>query len=372
MKITRRHSLRAASVVLFTRTWAAEIARAPWGDKLERIRTQHDLPGLAAALVGPTGVTSWAVTGVRKKGASELINPQDEWHLGSNTKAMTAMLAALAVQEKKLRWDSSLGEIFPRQTDLKKSPLAAATLTQLLSHGSGLPANALWGLFGLSGTIDLRAQRASVLELAARTPDLPKPGSRHEYSNWGYVLAGHMLETVWDASWEELMQRRLFQPLGIQRAGFGGLGTPGENDQPWPHDGKGEPMPNNGPLVDNPAVLGPAGTVHMALEDWGRFIAEHLAGRAGKGRLLSGKAAYEHLHTATQPPEPYAYGWITLERKWGGRVLHHGGSNTMNHSVAWLAPEKGFAVIACTNSGSEKAPLALDQAASLLIQQHQA
>jgi len=89
--------------MLFPRAWAAEIAQASWGDRLDRIRAQHDLPGLAAALVGPTGVTSLAVTGVRKKAASEPITPQDEWHLGSNTKAMTATLAALAVQEKKLR-----------------------------------------------------------------------------------------------------------------------------------------------------------------------------------------------------------------------------------------------------------------------------
>jgi hypothetical protein len=48
-------------------------------------------------------------------------------------------------------------------------------------------------------------------------------------------------------------------------------------------------------------------------------------------------------------------------------VLNHNGSNTMNHSVAWLAPERGFAVIACTNSGSPKAAKALDELVGLLI-----
>ncbi|HRJ11263.1 MAG TPA: serine hydrolase domain-containing protein, partial [Prosthecobacter sp.] len=208
------------------------------------------------------------------------------------------------------------------------------------------------------------------LELAARTADLPAPGERHEYSNFGYVLAGHMLEEVWRAPWEELMRRRLFAPLGIQNAGFGGTGTPGKLDQPWPHNDKGEPMPGNGPLVDNPPVLGPAGTVHMALADWGLFLAEHLAGRAGRGRLLKTAAAYEHLHTAAQAGENYAFGWLASERPWGGRVLNHAGSNTMNRSVTWLAPEKGFGVLACTNTGAETASKALDDVSGLLIQAH--
>ena len=367
--LTRRHFLVTSAGTLLAQRASAVETNPGWKDRLEAIRSQQDLPGLGAAIVTPQGCQSLAVTGLRKKGDKPPVTPEDLWHLGSNTKAMTATLAAIAVEEGKLRWDSTLGEIFPRQRDLKKSPLAQATLTHLLSHWSGLPANAPWGTLMLGGG-KVQAQREAALELAARTPDLPPPGQKHEYSNYGYALAGHMLEEVWNASWEDLMRRRLFAPLGIQNAGFGGTGKPNRIDQPWPHNGKGEPMPQNGPLVDNPAVLGPAGTVHMSLADWGIFVAEHLAGRAGQGRLLKTAAAYQHLHTATQPGENYAYGWIAVERPWGGRVLNHSGSNTMNRSVAWLAPEKGFAVIACTNTGTEAANQALDDVAGLLIQAH--
>ncbi len=367
--LTRRHFLVASAGGILARRTSALEANPGWKDKLEAILSQFELPALGAAIVTLRGCQSLAVTGGRKKGDKPPVTPEDLWHLGSNTKAMTATLAAIAVEEGKLRWDSTLGEVFPRQRELKKSPLAQATLTHLLSHWSGLPANAPWGTLMLGGG-KLQDQRAAALELAARTPHLPTPGQKHEYSNYGYALAGHMLEEVWNASWEDLMRRCLFAPLGIQYAGFGGVGKPGRIDQPWPHNGQGEPMPQNGPLVDNPAVLGPAGTVHMSLEDWSRFIAEHLAGRAGKGRLLTTAAAYQHLHTATQPGENYAFGWLAVERPWGGKVLNHSGSNTMNRSVAWLAPEKGFAVLACTNTGTEVANRALDDVAGLLIQAH--
>lgn len=345
---------------------AAPLPPAPpaWQEKLATIRDQYQLPGLGAALITDQGLHSLAVAGVRKAGTDIPVTTEDLWHLGSNTKAMTATVAARAVESGKISWQSTVAEVFPQQSDLKKSPLARATLTQLLSHWSGLPANAPWGLFGVSGA-DLRAQRALVLAFAARTPDLPEPGSAHLYSNFGYAIAGHMLETVYDAPWEQLMRDQLFQPLGIQHAGFGGTGTPGKVDQPWPHQEDGQPMPNNGPVVDNAAVLGPAGTVHMNLRDWARFITAHLV----SDTALLKKATWQHLHTPTVSGNPYAFGWLAVDRKWGGRVLTHGGSNTMNQSVTWLAPEKGFALIACTNTGSARAAKALDDVAGMLIRQ---
>lgn len=355
----------AASVPIFS-LLAAEENPPPWQKKLSTIRDQHQLPGLGAALITDKGLHSLATVGVRKAGSDIPVTTADLWHLGSNTKAMTSTLAALAVESGKLTWQSTVGEIFPTQPDLKKSPLARATLTQLLSHWSGLPANAPWGMIGITGG-DLRTQRDTVLQFAARTPDLPEPGQKHLYSNFGYVIAGHMLEAVHDTPWEQLMQEKLFQPMGIHQAGFGGVGTAGKMDQPWPHREDGQPMPNNGPLVDNPAVIGPAGTVHMNLGDWARFITAHLI----SAETLLKKATWQHLHTPTVPGNSYAFGWLAVERKWGGQVLTHGGSNTMNHSVTWLAPEKKFALIACTNTGSEVAAKALDDVAGMLIHEIQ-
>ncbi|GEP45236.1 serine hydrolase domain-containing protein [Brevifollis gellanilyticus] len=372
MPTTRRRWIAmtaSASTLPLARLGAADLVNAVWQPKLEAIRAKHDLPAIGAAFVTVEGLQSAAVAGVRKKGGKIDVKLDDCWHLGSNTKAMTSTLAAIAVDEGKVKWDSTLGDVFPNNKDLKGKPLAKATLTQLLSHWSGLPANAIWGLLALSGS-DMISQREAALTLAARTPDLPAPGEKHLYSNWGYALAGHMLEEVWNAPWEELMQKRLFKPLGIKDAGFGGLGTPGKVDQPWPHVEDGKPANMNGPDMDNSPVVGPAGTVHMPLSDWAKFIAEHLAGPVGKGKLLKTKEAYQHLHKPTQAGENYAFGWIALERGWGGHVLSHNGSNTMNHSVAWVAPEKGYAMIACTNSGQASGPRALDDAVTLAVSEN--
>jgi len=348
-----------ATMPLMSRGAAADVDA-----ELEQIRTKHKLPALGGAFVTLDGAQLTAVSGTRKAGTQVAATKDDLWHLGSDTKAMTSTLAGVAVEAGKLRWDSTLGEVFPKAKGLKKSSLASATLTQLLTHWSGLPAKSLWKVTPFNARALIK-ERDAVLEAAADLKDLPAPGSAHLYSNMGYVLAGHMLEEVYNQSWEELMQALIFKPLGMTRSGFGGTGTPGKVDQPWPHMADGTPAPQNGPSIDNPPAMGPAGTVHASLADWARFIAEHLAGPAGKGKLLKAET-YRHLHTPVLGGD-YAFGWKTLDQSWGGKVITHNGSNTMNHCAAWLSPEKGFAMIACTNQGGEAAPKALNEVVLLLL-----
>ena len=149
--ITRRRVLTTAAALPFIRLSAAENAAPEWQSKLEEIRVKYSLPALGGAIVTTEGLQSQAVTGVRKAGEKTPAKVDDLWHLGSNTKAMTSTLAAVAVEAGKLKWDSTLGDVFPKQRDLKKSPLTKATLTQLLNHWSSLPANAMWRLAALGG-----------------------------------------------------------------------------------------------------------------------------------------------------------------------------------------------------------------------------
>ena len=123
-----------------------------------------------------------------------------------------------------------------------------------------------------------------------------------------------------------------------------------------------------GPRGDNPAALGPAGTVHATLEDWARFVSLHLRKGDGKKSFLKAKTL-NRLHTPSVG-EDYASGWIVAERPWGGgKVLTHSGSNTMWFAVTWIAPERGFAVLVTCNLGDSRK--ACDEAASALIQRFQ-
>jgi len=106
------------------------------------------------------------------------------------------------------------------------------TLAQLLQHQAGLPANADYDKFSDAEVNQLRD--ALTRETLAKPPK-QRPGTRFEYSNLGYIIAGHMAEKVTGETWEKLMSQGLFEPLQMSSAGFGPPGTPGKVDQPWGH-----------------------------------------------------------------------------------------------------------------------------------------
>lgn len=337
-------------------------------DLLKPIRTQFGIPAMVAAVVTADGLQASAVVGVRKVGTDVAATLDDAWHLGSNTKAMNAMLAATLVEAERLRWDSSVAEVFPEVANDLHPDARAITLRDLLSHRAGVPANLSLRRYAGSDVRDLRL-RAVRRELA----QAPKPplDAGYQYSNLGYILAGAMIERVTDAAWEERMRTDIFGPLAMAETGFGGVGTPGKLDQPWGHDDRGRPVSRNGPDMDNPPVMGPAGRVHAPIHDWAKFVADLLRGAQGLDGLLSADA-YRPLWT---PPAggTYGLGWMVLERDWAnGAALHHAGSNTMNYSNAWVAPSGNLAVLVCLNRSGDEAFKASDAAVGALIRWWQA
>jgi len=341
----------------------AAMAESSQGDPgiaalLVPIREQYGLPALGGAIVDGGGVRAKAVVGVRKKGEATEATVDDLWHMGSDTKAMTATMIAALVEQGKLSWDATLAGVFP---DLRlPADVGAITLLQLLCHRAGLPHDADWRATSQAGSL-VRQRRAAVGQLGSLKL-LSKPGSTYSYSNWGYVVAGAMAEQVTGKSYEDLMKEIVFGPLQMQSVGYGAAGTPGETDQPWAHTSGGEPIQD-----DNPLVMAPAGCVHCSLDDWGRFISDQLRGAEGKPALLKPES-YSRLHSAPFGGD-YAMGWLVTDRPWGGgRVLTHTGSNTMNMAVVWMAPARDFAVLVVCNQGERDK--ACDNAAWGLIQLH--
>jgi len=336
------------------------------GELLKRVQQKSDVPAIAAAIVTSQGLSAFGVTGVRKRGTETPATPHDLWHLGSNTKAMTATLIARLIEQGKLKWDTTLADVFSGSSFKIHPDLKDVTVLHLLSHRSGLPANLKLTDY-LGADAGRESVRAVKLELAK--PPQSAPGSKYEYSNLGYIIAGGIVQKVTGKPWQENMVKQVFVPLEMTSAGFGGTGTPGKVDQPWSHTADGKPVAENGPKIDNPPVMNPAGRVHCTIQDWSKYVADFLRGLNGKPALLAG-TAYTKLSTPPFGGE-YALGWIVAQRDWaGGMVLRHNGSNTMNYATVWIAPRRDFAILACTNQGGDTAQAACDAAVTALIEYH--
>ncbi len=286
----------------------------------------------------------------------------DTIHLGSDTKAMTALLIAQLVDKKQLRFDTTMAEIFP-ELAAKMNPLMAAnTVRNLLDQIGGFPHDLDWGALDATH-LPLPAQRLKAVEQALSAAPATTIGS-YSYSNVSFVVLGAIVEAKTGKPWEEVMEREIFRPLQMTSASFGAPGTPGKVDQPWGH------VDANGKLkavqIDNPPVLGPAGRVHCSIGDWSRFIAETLHGAQGHPTLVSAET-FKQL-TTPMPGQEYAGGWLVMQRPWaGGVAFYHAGSNTTWFCNVWIAPNKNFAVLIAFNYGGESAAKAADEGAGDLI-----
>ena len=324
------------------------------------------VPGLAAAVVNRNGVVWSGAGGIRRRSQGGAVSHSDCWHIGSNTKAMTAALFARLVQAELTRWDVPLTNLFP---DLRlDGAWGSVTIADLLRHRSGLRDRALvdaaWIASARSAPALAADQRS---ELAARALGAPprRRDRRFAYANANYVIVGAAIERITGQAWEDAMRTWLFEPLGMASAGFGAP----RGDQPWGHRSRlaglsvGEAIDPQRPEADNPAVLGPAGTAHMSLTDHARFARLFLTDGAG---FLT-RASISALTTpAAGEANDYAFGWgVIAERPWArGPVLLHEGSNTLWHSVVIVGPQRGLAVLTAANAtgpgGRAAQGLALD------------
>ena len=330
------------------RCWVASDSRnvdGSVGDLLAEPIRNDASPGLIAAIIDLEGVRAIAAAGVRKAGHSQGLLTTDAVHIGSNTKAMTSVMLAALVRDSTFAngWNTTIGEVFPELLDEVHPDYHMVSLWQLVTMTGGIKRNA--ANWHAHRSIGLMQRRYRILRDNLAEPPAASAGE-YLYSNLGYLVAGAMAEKVTGKVWETLMQERLFAPLGMSTAGFGAPGTPGQVDQPWGHrrDPDGEDwVPNQ---VDNAAALGPAGTVHVAIEDWAKFMALWLP--EVPPAVLDRKALDELI---TPTSGDYAAGWIVTQRSWaGGTAIAHSGSNTSWYTTLWIAPEIGLAYVAAANS----------------------
>lgn len=332
---------------------------------IEAIRQKHDLPALAVVVVKDGWICDRVAVGVRKWGDPTPVTTNDVFHIGSCTKAMTATLTAMLIEEGKLRWDTTIADVFPELKGKMDKQYESVTVGQLLTHRGGVPgtppADAWKRAWEQHGTPT--QQRREFIAAVLRQPPEAAPGTKMIYSNQGYAIIGAMLEKLTGTPWETLITDRLFKPLHMDSAGFGPPGTAGAVDQPWGHTRKLNVIQ---PLQsDNPPAIAPGGRVHCSLDDLARFTIFHLQ-RGQTGGLLKPETL-DKLHT---PPAggDYACGWVVLKRGWaGGNALMHNGSNTMWYVVMWLAPEKDFSVVVGTNIAGPDAEQGCDEVAAAMI-----
>ena len=312
----------------------------------EQRREDLHIPGMAIAIVKDDEVIFARGFGLADLKNETPVTPETIFAIGSATKAFTATLADMLVDEGKMDWDDSVTEHIPYFTPNVDSEDgdAEVTIRDMLSHRTGF---SRMGVLIANGTVP----REEVLRAAANAE--PWAGLRESfyYSNVMFLAAGVAAGNATDTDWDTLLAERIFQPLGMTSSNASVAQAQADPRLSlgyiWDEDlnvHKHQPMV----AIDS---SGPAGAINSNVLDMAQWVRFQLGlGVYDGDRLLS---ETQHRETWTGQIEVggrirYGLGWFL--REWQGQpVIEHGGNVDGFGSQVALLPESNLGFVLLTN-----------------------
>lgn len=313
----------------------------------DSIRRAYRIPELAYAVVSSDTVLEMQVTGVQRINSNFVAKPDDRFHIGSNTKAITSFIAALLVRQGAITWDTKFVDLFPELKSSSRKAYRTITLQDLLTFRGKLPSYTYWFAEPTAEQItgDNAQQRFLLAKyFLSQKPMKPKEGLTP--SNMDYVLAGLMLERASRRSYKDLVT-----DFGASRNIDFRFDYPNLADtlQPWGHDANLEPMPPR----DNEKLnwLLSAGNINVSLPDYIKYIQLQLKGLKGEADILPRRTFDRLLYGLPN----FSFGWFNaLDRT----TQHHSAFNTGNAGAfitqVEVVKEIDRAYVLFTNSYTEQ------------------
>lgn len=193
---------------------------------LDRWRADHDVPGASVAVVDREGIRYAAGQGTSDVGERTPATAETQYPFASVSKLVTAVSALQLVDEDRLALDDPIQEYVDLWADVPGDPI---TVEELLTHTSGMPADYAGDrtyLFSEDPPVsplvtleDLRRHIDAVADQRITEQD------RFMYSDRGYHILGLLVETIEERPFEEVVEEKIFDPLGMKEStvGYGPL-----------------------------------------------------------------------------------------------------------------------------------------------------
>ncbi|WP_345777336.1 serine hydrolase domain-containing protein [Lysobacter sp. MMG2] len=264
----------------------AQTDRAAVDAIFDDVVARYRLPGLALGIVEDGRVVYSRTAGELVAGEGERIDADTLFKVASNTKSMTSATLARLVDAGKLRWDDPVVKWLPQFRMHDAWVGQQMQVRDLLIHNSGLRAGA--------GDLMLWPEpntftRADIIHGLAYLKPYRSFRSGYDYDNLMYIVAGEVAAAAGGASYETLVRRQVFEPLGMTRCQIGEWNRREVGNVAQPHRREGErnvPVRSDGDVV-RATTMDPAGGVRCSLNDMLRWTANWLKPEAKNAGWLS-------------------------------------------------------------------------------------
>lgn len=325
---------------------------------VERIFGAYRIPGAAVAIVQNGRVVYVKTLGVGSTKTRNPVNPHTVFRLASVSKTFAAVLAGQASYAGEINLDAPLSRYLPGFR-LKYDTANRLTVRNVLSHTSGLPHNANDNL--LEAGVSYPALLTKTQQLGAACPI----GRCFGYQNILYSTIGDVLSRQLKHSYADLLENRLFRPLGMQDASASRWSMLNNRNIATPHvKGGGGWVPK---AITQPYynVL-PAAGVNASITDMGRYLAAVMGHRPDvippkvmqeltKPLIRSPKEGATSKWRQTRIKMPmYGMGWRVFQYNGNHKMIFHAGGLSGVRSRLGFLPEKDIGLVMLWNANESR------------------
>ena len=357
---TARLTVPLVAIALLLGLAAGPPAAADLATALDALFTEAypaDRPGAAVRIEKGGEVVLREGYGLADLELGVAIEPDMVFRLGSITKQFTAAAVLMLAEEGEIDLDAPVSTYLPDY----RGPAADVTVAQLLNHSGGVPS------YTDGPEYPARMREAQTVEqMVDRFEALPlefEPGTRWSYSNSGYFLLGAIVEAVSGGSYEDFVETRIFEPLGMERSRYGHENeivpgrVEGYQGQPGSYE-RAEYLSMTQPFA--------AGSLLSTVDDLARWDAALDGGEilSAEHRALLGRPVV----LADGSSSGYSYGFSVGDYA-GHRIIHHGGGINGFSTYMIRVPDEDLFVAVLSNDPAAQpgpGPLAFEAMALAL------
>ncbi len=334
---------------------------------VEETMDAYDVPGVGLAVVEDGEISYVHGYGVRDVTTGAPILPDTQFAIGSVAKSFTALGVMLLVEERRVDLEAPVTTYLPEFRLADPEATRTATVRHLLSHTTGLVRTD-------ASTFDTSITAADIIEAAATTPLVGKPGEVFVYSNVNTIIAGEIIERITARSWEDFTRERVLEPLGMTTATLSINELKRQDNVAVPH----VLDVLNGLQTTDFLALGadaPAGAINASAAEMARYVrfqvgnGTPLVSRASLMEMHKGQVAAPDFnlpgivaaqaHAVAARPEDvppalvteaeYGFYW-GVERFLREKLVQHGGNVTGLTANVTLLPESRSGVVVLANA----------------------
>ena len=344
-----------------------KVAR-PTDEQLKKILADFDqyaakamddwkIPGMAVGIV-QDGKTIFARGyGVKALGGDNPVTEKTIFQIGSTTKAFTATLAAMLVDEGKFNWDDKVVHYAPDFMMFDPWVTREFQIVDLMSQHSGLPGYAADALFSVG------FDRSYIRQALRNIKPVSSFRAKYAYQNGLWLVASQLIEKYSGKTYEQALRERIFDPLGMSDSSADMPSFLKAKDVSGLHvdeEDKILALPKNWGFLDWSYVAGPAGAINSNIVDMTKWLIFQMNNGKVNDKQLVSEANMQVIHspkTIVGLGSPvhknvfYCLGWLYQEHSPFPIIWHNGGT-LMKTMVAYI-PEQRIGVVVLSNYVTE-------------------